>query len=260
MKRLSLLLLFFYAFFIELYASGPTVDRGIFEIRIYHFTNAEQEAIIDNFLKNAYLPALRRQKIKMVGVFKPLANDTATDKKIYVLIPYKSLKDFEKIGDKLHSDKAIAIDGASYVNASYDKPVYTRMEKILVRAFEGMPSIFKPQLTGNRVDNIYELRSYEGHTEKIFRNKVDMFNKGDEVGIFKRLGFNAVFYSEVIAGSTMPNLMYMTSFNNMKERDEHWKAFISEPAWKALSADPNYQHNVSKNITIFLHPTEYSEL
>jgi hypothetical protein len=123
-----------------------------------------------------------------------------------------------------------------------------------------MPSLAKPQLTGPKTDNVYELRSYEGYTEKIFRNKVDMFNKGDEVGLFKRLGFNAVFYSEVLAGSRMPNLMYMTSFNNKAARDEHWKAFGSDPAWKKLSSDPNYQHNVSKIDITFLRATEYSDL
>jgi hypothetical protein len=259
MKRF-LSVLFFSVLAINVFAHQPAADRTIFEIRIYHFISSEQESTIDQFLKNAYLPALHRQGIKSVGVFKPVTNDTAADKKIYVLIPYKSLKDFEKIGDDLNKDKTLAQQGTAYLDAPYNKPVYTRMEKIITRAFEGMTGVGKPELTGNKADRVYELRSYEGPTEKIYQNKVQMFNKGDEVGIFKRLGFNAVFYSEVLVGSTMPNLMYMTSFNNKADRDEHWKAFGADPAWKALSADPIYQHNVSKNVTIFLHPAEYSEL
>jgi hypothetical protein len=260
MKRLLLPLLLICFIINHLKASEPVADRGIYEIRIYHYATADQETTIDQYLKNAYLPALRRQNIKAIGVFKALANDTAVDKTIYVLIPYKSVKDFEKITDRLSNDNALAMAGASYVNATYDKPAYSRMEKILVRAFKDMPAIAKPRLTGNRQDNIYELRSYEGHTEKIFQNKVDMFNAGGEIKLFSRLGFNAVFYSEVIAGGTMPNLMYMTSFNNMKERDEHWKAFIADPEWKILSAKPQYQHNVSKIITTFLRAAEYSDL
>ncbi len=259
MKRLLLSLLML-PLLSALHAHEPFADRRIFEIRIYHFTTSEQEIILDNFLKNAYLPALHKQGIKMVGAYKPLANDTAVNKRLYVFIPYKSLRDFEQTSDKLDKDKSLAQNGAEYVNAPFNKPVYTRMEKILTRAFEGMPSYSKPNLTGNKSDHVYELRSYEGHTEKIYQNKVDMFNKGDEIGLFARLGFNAVFYSEVIAGSTMPNLMYMTSFNNMKERDEHWKAFSADAQWKKLSADPQYQRNVSKNVTLFLRPTEYSEL
>ena len=100
----------------------------------------------------------------------------------------------------------------------------------------------------------------EGHTEKIFRNKVKMFNDGDEVGLFKRLGFNAVFYGEVIAGSRMPNLMYMTTFPNKASRDEHWKAFSADPQWVSLKSMGEYQNNVSKIDIYFLHPTDYSDL
>ena len=87
-----------------------------------------------------------------------------------------------------------------------------------------------------------------------------MFSKGGEVSLFKRLGFNAVFYSEVIAGSRMPNLMYMTSFDNMKEREAHWQAFRDDSQWKKLSADPHYQHNVVKSDIILMHAAEYSDL
>ena len=260
MKRVLISYLFLISFLVGVKANNPLAARDYFELRVYHFVDKAQETIIDDFLKNALLPALHKQNRKLVGVFKPLANDTATDKRIYVLIPHKSIKDFAELPWKINKDKDYLAAGSAYINATYDKPVYRRMETILLYAFEGMGSIVKPQLSGSRADNIYELRSYEGHTEKIFRNKVDMFNKGDEVGLFKRLGFNAVFYSEVIAGSKMPNLMYMTSFNNMKERDEHWKSFTTDPAWKKLSADPKYQHNVSKNEITFLRATEYSDL
>ena len=86
-----------------------------------------------------------------------------------------------------------------------------------------------------------------------------MFNKGGEIALFKRLGFNAVFYGEVMAGSKMPNLMYMTSFDNMQSRNDHWKTFVDDPEWKKLSAMPEYQHNVSHIDISFLYPTEYSD-
>ena len=123
-----------------------------------------------------------------------------------------------------------------------------------------MPSFNTPKFTTPVGDRVYELRSYEGHTEKIYRNKVQMFNKGDEIGLFNRLGFNAVFYGEVMVGPRMPNLMYMTSFENRASRDEHWKAFSTDSQWKTLSAMPEYKNNVSKNTIVFLRPTDYSEI
>jgi hypothetical protein len=107
---------------------------------------------------------------------------------------------------------------------------------------------------------VYELRSYESPTEKLHVNKVHMFNEGGEVPLFKRLGFNAVFYADVINGSHMPNLMYMTSFDNLAAREEHWKTFVADAEWKKLSALPEYQHNVSKAEIILLHAADYSDL
>jgi hypothetical protein len=73
------------------------------------------------------------------------------------------------------------------------------------------------------------------------------------------LKFNAVFYAEVLSGSHMPNLMYMTTFNSKEDRDKHWETFSNDPVWKTLVALPEYQHNVSKADIIFLHPAEYSD-
>ena len=83
--------------------------------------------------------------------------------------------------------------GKDYIDASYKTPPYVRMENILLYAFPLAARMEAPRLSSPVSDKIYELRSYEGPTEKLYRNKVTMFNAGDEVGLFKRLGFNAVF-------------------------------------------------------------------
>ncbi|MFB0906771.1 MAG: NIPSNAP family protein, partial [Spirosomataceae bacterium] len=145
-------------------------------------------------------------------------------------------------------------------NAMFDNKPFDRFETIILRAFSEMPQLSLPNLTGPKENRIYELRSYEGPTEKYYRKKVDMFNAGGEVKLFERLNFNAVFYGEVISGSHMPNLMYMTTFENQAGRDEHWKAFGSAPEWTVLKADPQYANTVSKNTQYYLYPTEYSDI
>ena len=240
--------------------SHAAPSREYYELRTYRFTSTQQQERIEAYLQKALLPALHRIGVKKVGVFKPIETDSTFGKKLIVLIPMRSLDDLKKLSDKLAKDNQYLIDGKEYIDAPYDNPPYTRMETTLLKAFSGMPESAVPSLKTPVTERIYELRSYEGHTEKIYRNKVAMFNAGDEVGLFKRLGFNAVFYGEVIAGSTMPNLMYMTTFENQASRDEHWKAFVADPQWKTLSTKSEYQHNVSKNVTLFFRPTSYSDL
>lgn len=240
-------------------ASTGQQQREFYQLFVYHFTTIAQEATLDNYFEKALLPALHRQGINKTGVFKSLANDTTTDKLIYILIPFTKLENIAGVGSLLAIDKEYQDAANSYTNAIYSDPPYTRKEVMLLQAFSMAPQLQLPALKGERKNRVYELRSYESATEKIFKNKVHMFNEGDEIGLFKRLNFNAVFYSEVIAGSKMPNLMYMTSFENMEDRNEHWKNFVADPYWKKLSAMPEYQKNVSRNDITFLYPTDYSD-
>lgn len=234
-------------------------EREFYQLTVYHFGSTTQEKVIDNYLQNALLPALHKINIKNVGVFKNHSNDTLSDKTMYVLLPIRSLEELLKISSKLNSDKNYQAAGAEYLDAVYTTAPYSRMETILLHAFSLAPELQLPKLNAPRNDRVYELRSYESATEKIFKNKVHMFNEGDEIGLFKRLNFNASFYAEVVAGSKMPNLMYMTCHENKTARDANWKNFVDDPYWKKLSSMPEYQHNVSHIDISFLYPTEYSD-
>jgi hypothetical protein len=160
----------------------------------------------------------------------------------------------------LQKDKQYTEAGKDYLDAIYTDVPYSRIESMLLQAFKDMPQLALPDLKSPRNERVYELRSYEGHTEKIFTNKVHMFNEGGEINIFKKLGFNAIFYAEVIAGPHMPNLMYMTSFENQASRDAHWKSFSDDPDWKKLSGRAEYKNNVSKINIYFLRAADYSDI
>jgi len=233
--------------------------REFYQLTIYHYNNHNQRLILDNYLQQALLPALHRIGIKQVGVFSSLGNDTLSDKLLYVLIPVKKMDWVVALDEKLTADTLYQTAGAAYINAVYTNPPYSRIETLLLRAFSRAPELQQPSLNAPKKERVYELRSYESATEKIFRNKVQMFNEGDEIGLFKRLNFNAVFYGEVLSGCKMPNLMYMTSFENMADREAHWKRFVDDPYWKKLSSLPEYQHNVSHIDITFLQPADYSD-
>lgn len=240
------------------YAAGP--KRQYYRLNVYYFKDSEQEKTLDQYFSDALLPALHRMHIVSAGVFKALANDSSSDKKVYVLIPFNTFRQLQQLNDELQKDKNYQAASQEYMNAGFSTPPYSRIEAIILYAFPLSPRLQLPGLAAAKHERVYELRSYESATEKIFQNKVKMFNDGDEIGLFKRLGFNGVFYSTVIAGSRMPNMMYMTTFENMEDRDKHWKAFSNDAQWKKLSGLPEYQHNVQHADIIFLRPTEYSDI
>jgi len=239
--------------------SAFAASRNFYQIQVFRLTGKIQEGKVDNFLKNAYLPALHRAGIQTIGVFKPIESDKTSGKRVYVWIPFQSLDHFAKIQDELAKDQVYQAKGIDFLGAPFNQVSFIRKESILLKAFPDAPKFFIPSFTTAPSKRIYELRSYEGPTENLFRQKVKMFNEGGEIKLFNRLNFNTVFSAEVISGSTMPNLMYMTTFADMTSHDEHWKAFSGDPEWKKLSALAEYKNTVSKHVIILMHPTDYSD-
>ncbi len=234
-------------------------NRDFYQLKIYTVDTKSQEAATDQFLKEAYLPALKRQNIKSIGVFKSRPNEKDSLQKIYVLVPFASLAQFQNTEDALLKDSGFLTAGASYINAKFDNAPYRRIESILMRAFEDMPNMNTPAFDSPKADRVYELRSYESATEALYRNKVEMFNGGGELELFHQLGFNPVFFGEVISGNRMPNLMYLTTFKDRASRDAHWKAFGESAKWNELKVMPKYQNNMYHADVLFLYPAEYSD-
>lgn len=253
--RLVILILF------NVFALAAIAQKEIYEIRVYSLSSDEQMAATDMYLKDAYLPAMHRLGIKQIGVFKPIANDTALMKKIYVIVPYVSLEIWRKTKSNLGAD-AVHVEAAkSFTDADTAHLPYSRVESMLLDAFPDQTKLIPTTLKLNP-DAIYELRSYESPTEKLHQLKVKMFNDGDEIKLFKKLDFQALFYGDVLSGSRMPNLVYMVVFANQAAKEEHWKSFLSSKEWKKVSVDPVYENNISVSHidSTPMHRTAYSDL
>jgi hypothetical protein len=188
-----------------------------------------------------------------------VVKDTAFGKMIYVFIPYSSVDQYIELEDKLAKDNLYQQAGKSFLDAPYNNPPFSRYESIFLKAFAGMPEFRTPVFSTARKDRIYELRSYESATEEKARLKRQMFNEGGEIGIFEKIGANAVFYGQVLLGSKQPRLMYMTTYADMKAHDACWDAFRKHPDWVALSAKEEYKNTIIKPDSYLLYPAEYSD-
>jgi hypothetical protein len=239
--------------------NAPQDSRDFYLIRFYHCTSKNQIAQLDAYLKDIYLPFLHKNGISKVGVFEPVDNDTAVDKKLMVWIPFNNLNEIDQLDNNYEKIDPFGNDPLVRIQAEDSLSLYTRYETIISKAFKFQTQYAKESDLVKSSDRIFEYRSYESRTDQLHLNKVHMFNEGQEIALFKKLNFNAVFYSKAIAGSRMPNLIYMTSFNNMEDRTAHWKTFTEDPTWKYLSTLPQYQKNVSRNETILMHVKDYSD-
>jgi len=256
----------FFILMIMAFILGPSVSaiaapaaQMYYEIKIYRIKDATQAATTDKYLKDAFIPAMHRAGISTIGVFKPVEADTAFGKFIYVFIPYKTADQYFNMVTTLENDKVYQQAGKDFLDAPYNTPPFVRYESVFMKAFSHMPQFRVPSYKTPVGERIYELRSYESATEAKALKKIQMFNEGGEIGIFEKIGANAVFYGQVLLGSQRPRLMYMTTYADMKSHDEHWDAFRNHPDWTTLKAQAEYQNTTSKTKPYLLHPTDYSD-
>jgi hypothetical protein len=122
----------------------------------------------------------------------------------------------------------------------------------LLRAFDGFPTVVPPPNEGRRPARIFEVRQYESNNLTTLRRKIKMFNDG-EIGVFKRLGMQPVFFGETLIGQNQPNLVYMLSYEDLAGREKAWRAFGADPEWKKLREMPGYSDaEIVSNISNYI--------
>ena len=226
--------------------------REYFELRQYHSLNRSKTGEVGDFLREVGIPAMNRIGIKPVGVFNSMYGSSSST--LYVLLVHKSLESVVQASARLLADDKFR--RASFVNAPLSEPAYVRIESSLMVAFKDMPKLEVPE----KKSRIFELRIYESHGIKAAKKKIEMFNEGGEIAIFKKTGLQPVFFGETLIGPKMPNLTYMLVFDDMEMRDKRWPIFGSSPEWKKLRANPAYKDTVSNITDIILRPTRYSQI
>jgi hypothetical protein len=237
-------------------SSEPNVGSEFYELRIYTLKNAQQLNLVQDFLKQAAIPALNKLGSKAIGVFTEYLAEGFT--KLVVIIPFSSIDAYLKVNDQLTNNSAYQQAGAAYLTADPTAPAYERIESSLLQSFTAMPKMEVPE---NKA-RIFELRRYESPNEAAGKKKIEMFNEGGEIAIFKRTGLTPVFFGETLIGPRRPNLTYMLTFDDMVDHDQSWKTFSGDPEWKKVSAMPEYANSkiISGIHRMFLVPTTFSQI
>jgi hypothetical protein len=238
-------------------ALGQSTQRQYFELRRYHLLPGTRQRAFIDFIGNAAIPAMNRAGVGRVGAFTVVYGENAPT--LLLVLVHQTLESVVSLRERMAGDAAYSRAGAPILEAPMSDPAFVRVESTLLRAFDAMPTLEPSAGAGTPTPRIFELRTYESHSNRAALNKLRMFNAG-EVPIFRRAGLTPVFFGETIIGANMPSLTYMITFPNMAARDAAWSRFGQDPEWKTLSADPQYRDNVSAISDIILQPTAYSQI
>ena len=231
-------------------------SREYYELRTYTLANEAQQQLVEDYYKNAAIPAYNKIGSKHIGVFTEMKPEGQT--KIYVLIPYNSIDDFAGSAAKLAKDSSYLKAADAYLNAPATAPAYQRIESALFEAFQKFPAL---KISAGK-PRMFELRRYESPSEVAGKKKIEMFNDAGEINIFLQKGLTPVFFGESIVGENRPNLTYMLQFDDMANHDTAWKAFGTSDEWNKLKSIPEYADAkiISKITATFLVPAAYSQI
>jgi hypothetical protein len=228
-----------------------------YELRTYELRNDLQPARIQDFFKNHFMPAMKRQGIGPVGCFTVISGLTTPS--LVAVIDYKSLADMQTAMERVNSDKEFMKAWQAF-EAGGELP-YSRYQSVLLKAFETHPKIEVPPADEKRPPRVYELRTYESKNAFSLRTKIDMFNQ-EEIKIFRDCGFAPVFFGEAVFGARLPHLTYMVGFDSMAAREKAWDTFRDNPDWARVRGKPGWTdpEAVTNIHAAFLRPTNYSNI
>jgi len=236
--------------------------REWYELRLYHFHRGAMTKRADDYFKNAMIPACRRHGTGPVGVFNVMVGpDSPTS---YVLIVHPTLECFATLPAAMRDDEEYHKAAGEFGTATPSDPAYLNLESSLHVAFPQMPRLEVPggEGEGKKPPRIFELRTYRSHSMAAHRKKVEMFEKGGEIAIFRRTGLQPVFFSQMIVGRNLHNITYMLTYPDLAAREKNWKTFVGDPEWKKLSTTPGYTDPeiVASISNVLLSPAPYSQV
>jgi hypothetical protein len=235
--------------------------QQLLQLRTLSFANEAKLQIFADFLAQSMVPGLNRAGVTPVGAFRVLKADNpkleADELIIRVLLQFPDAASMLTIAKRLAADATFAAAQQAVLGTPMKDPVYQRIETQLMLAFTQCPKIETPT---NAADRVFQLRIYESHNCERAARKVQMFNEGGEIALFRRLGMHPVFFGSSVAGTKLPNLHYMLGFESPAALDAGWKKFRADPEWAKLSKDPQYKDTVSNITNLILRPLPGSQV
>ena len=107
--------------------------------------------------------------IKKVGVFAPIVNDTAADKKLYVWIPMQTIDVLDKLDQGIEKIDPFAKNEIVDLDNADSSLPYTRIERIVTKSFKyTFKSLYNPSNNRNRQLYCHELDNFIGDIRSVF--------------------------------------------------------------------------------------------
>jgi len=239
-------------------AQPAASGQQYFEWITYHLPLGSRRSMVANYYRDVAIPAFNRAGINNIGVFN--VRHGINNPTLHAIIPHPSLESIVTLNDRLLDDKNFVEAGGNFLKSPSDAMGFVSMEKQILKAFTHLPQIQIPkQKLANR-SRIFHVRIYEAPSLTASKRKIHMFNEGGEIDIFKKTGLQPILFGETIAGTRVPNLIYLLAFDDFSDMSKSWDTFRVDPDWVKLRDDPYYEDTVTTINDWVWTPTAFSQI
>jgi len=233
-----------------------------FEVRKSTIRGSEKMKRMIDYNNEVMIPGCKKFGIGPVGfmVDDPQLNKSENTelRDMYSFAPYKSMDELMGLRAKFAQEADLMAKYAEYRQGTSSKnPNFESLDRTLCRFFVSCPKFEVPTQSADRV---FQLRIYRSFDAERNAAKVRMFEEGGEIDIFRKCGIHPVFFGTALFGTFLPNITYMTGYENPEAMDKAWATFRSHPDWLKLKADPAYADTATDNKTIYLRPLPGSQI
>ena len=238
--------------------TAPGGSPLLLELRRYRLRQGPMAARFGAYAKDALVPALGRAGIAPVGAWSvSVGPDSPT---LHLLLPHRDAESLVRLDARLVADAEYRNAAASYLALPPSDPAFLRCDSSLVAAVPTQPGIEKPAGVAAAASRVFELRNYRSPGEPAGRRKIEMFEAGGELALFRRLGMQTVFFGRDLVGTGLPALTYMLVFADVAAREKTWATFRDDAEWLKLRDQPAFVDIVSGIDSALLRPTDYSQI
>lgn len=239
----------------------PATSRPLLlELRRYRLHSGVMAARFAAHVEATLIPALNRAGCAPVGAWNvALGGEGPT---LHLLLPHDSVESVVTLEERLAADAGYRKAAAALLALPSADPPYLRCDSSLHQTIASMPRIERAVAEAAGAGRLFELRTYRSHSEAASHRKIEMFETGGELAIFRRLGLKVVFFARDLVAAGLPSLSYLLVFADAAAREAAWVAFRQDPQWLELRAKPQYADAeiVSGISSLLLRPAAGTQL
>ncbi len=217
-------------------AAADNQKTKLYLMESYALRNGTQAARLHSYFSKSALPALNKIHSGPKIVLEALVARHMPQ--VVMILGFESFDQMWSLRQKLHQDEELQKAFDAWQTGP--EPPFEHQTNALLEAARYSPDVV-PLESAPKSPRIFELRVYHSPTWQQLGALHERFS-GSEIKIFQRTGVRPLFYTSTVIGPDMPNLTYLTPFDDLAAREKAWAAFGADPEWVKVRQESIDQH------------------